>query len=35
MTLSKRTALYADFTNGRTVGVQSVNAVDAGIRHSF
>lgn len=35
LTLSKRTAVYADFTNGRTVGIQSVNAVDAGIRHSF
>jgi predicted porin len=34
-TLSKRTALYTDVTNGKVKGLKSVTAVDFGIRHMF
>ncbi|HRH18582.1 MAG TPA: porin [Aquabacterium sp.] len=34
-TLSKRTAVYADITSGKTKGSDTVNAVDFGIRHAF
>jgi predicted porin len=34
-TLSKRTALYTDITNGKMSGLKGVTAVDFGIRHMF
>jgi len=33
--LSKRTALYANLTNGKTKGAETVNAIETGIRHAF
>lgn len=34
-TLSKRTALYANLTSGKTKGAETVNAIETGIRHAF